>query len=81
MCSILIKKQADRDLLREKLAAEGIETRPSFTGPNHADVPAGWTFPVPVANKPQRPGHDLPSYRRYRDDVRFISSRVLALTR
>lgn len=83
MCSILIKKQADRDPLREKLAAEGIETRPFFY-PAH-------TMPMylqdghslfPVATNLSARGMNLPSYPALTDDdVRFIASRVLALTR
>jgi len=83
MCSILVQEPAGRDPLREKLAAEGIETLPFFY-PAH-------TMPMyrqngqsgfPVATDLSARGMNLPSYPALNDDdVRFIASRVLALTR
>lgn len=83
MCSILVSRKAERDPLREKLAVNGIETRPFFfpahTMPFYKHLNQGG---FPVAEDLSARGINLPSYPALSDeDVRFIASRVLDLSR
>jgi perosamine synthetase len=75
MCSILVHQPSQRDLLRAKLAAAGIETRPLFY-PVHTMPMYSQSFQKhPVAESLGWRGINLPSYPDLtRDQVSEISS-------
>jgi len=82
MCSVLVPKNVIRDVARDFLTAEGIETRPFFypahTMPVYRHLNAG---PFPIAEDLGARGINLPSYPGLSDeDVRFIASKVLTFT-
>jgi perosamine synthetase len=73
-----------RDILMERLAAAGIETRPLFypmhTLPMYREAAAGSRFPV--AERVAAGGLSLPSFAGLSsEDVAFVCDKLLALLR
>lgn len=77
MCSILVSESKDRDVLREHLAAAGIETRPLFYPVHTMPMFSAKFNRFPVAENIAHRGINLPSYPELNeDDVKFISEQV-----
>jgi perosamine synthetase len=73
MCSILVDKVENRDLLREKLKEAGVETRPLFYPVHNMPMYSGRFRTHPVAEEISLRGINLPSYPGLtREDVEYI---------
>jgi perosamine synthetase len=78
MCSILVQQPADRDPLREHLAAHGIETRPLFYPVHTMPMYSNKYQRHPVAESLGWRGINLPSYPSLtNDDVAFIVEKIV----
>ncbi len=62
MCSVLVERAAERDLLREHLKSAGIETRPFFCPVHTMPMYGEGRAPHPVAEDLAQRGMNLPSY-------------------
>ena len=81
MCSILVEQQGMRDLLREELAACGIETRPLFYPAHTMPMYADKFERHPVAEDLGWRGINLPSWPGMTDEnVDFICASILKFT-
>jgi perosamine synthetase len=77
ICSILVQDSADRDYLREHLAAQGIETRPLFYPVHTMPMYAQKFQRHPVAENLGWRGISLPSYPELTEDqVTFICDKI-----
>lgn len=80
MCSILVEKAAQRDVLRQHLANHGIETRPLFYPVHTMPMYAIKYQNHPVAENLGWRGINLPSYPSLsNDDVKLIVSKIIEL--
>lgn len=73
MCSVLVPKPSQRDLLRKKLAEAGIETRPLFYPVHTMPMYSSKYRKHPVAEDLGWRGMNLPSYPGLKeDDIKYI---------
>lgn len=77
MCSILVQNSADRDPLRDHLAAHGIETRPLFYPVHTMPMYAKKFQKHPVAENLGWRGINIPSFPDLtEEDVKYISAQI-----
>lgn len=81
MCSILVERSNQRELLREHLAMHGIETRPLFYPVHTMPMYARRYERHQVAEDLGWRGINLPSYPALtKEDIMFISNTILSFT-
>ena len=78
MFSILVNDSRDRDLIREKLANRGVETRPVFYPIHSMPMYANTYRRMPVSDDVSSRGINLPSYDTLEEsDIEYISAILL----